>query len=369
PQRRQYDSKQYGRVDCRDLAESPAGRPAVCQGARPRARQRVHGSPGVARGVGTRRLCPGARSPDRHLLSADGAARLARRQGARTQHHRNTAWGAEKAVHLYDPGTTGRHWQAHGGGQYPGHALLWLPRLVVVADHLPEQAAAARKEVPRHAGLDPGPGVCQGCGAVYHAACPHRLTCGPRRLSQSDVSPRPRSIPAIEEETMPAALKHHWPEYLMEAAGLGLFMLSACVFATLLEHPASPVRQAISAPLQRRILMGLAMGLTAVSIVYSPWGKQSGAHLNPSLTLTFLRLGKVAPWDALLYVVGQFIGGVLGVRCAAMLLGHVLADPTVNYGFCRKVRFLGQNPKIGYQKFNDLQTPELSKKQLCDRTG
>jgi hypothetical protein len=37
-------------------------------------------------------------------------------------------------------------------------------------------------------------------------------------------------------------------------------------------------------------------------------------------------------------------------------------------GFCRKVRFLGQNPKIGYQKFNDLQTAKISKKQLCDRT-
>src|SRR5262245_33389704 len=36
--------------------------------------------------------------------------------------------------------------------------------------------------------------------------------------------------------------------------------------------------------------------------------------------------------------------------------------------FCRKVRFLGQNPKIGCQKFNDLQTAKLSKKQLCDRT-
>jgi hypothetical protein len=28
----------------------------------------------------------------------------------------------------------------------------------------------------------------------------------------------------------------------------------------------------------------------------------------------------------------------------------------------------GQNPKIGCQEFNDLQTPKLSKKQLCDRT-
>src|SRR5215471_19356061 len=30
---------------------------------------------------------------------------------------------------------------------------------------------------------------------------------------------------------------------------------------------------------------------------------------------------------------------------------------------------VGQNLKIGYQEFNDLQTPKLSKKQLCDRTS
>jgi RNA-directed DNA polymerase len=40
----------------------------------------------------------------------------------------------------------------------------------------------------------------------------------------------------------------------------------------------------------------------------------------------------------------------------------------LNPGFCRKFQFSGQNPKIGYQKFNDLQTPKLSKKQICDRT-
>jgi len=29
----------------------------------------------------------------------------------------------------------------------------------------------------------------------------------------------------------------HWPEYLIEAAGLGTFKASPCLFATLLEHP------------------------------------------------------------------------------------------------------------------------------------
>jgi len=40
--------------------------------------------------------------------------------------------------------------------------------------------------------------------------------------------------------------KRHWPEYLMKAAGLGMFMISACLIVTLLEHPASPVRQALT---------------------------------------------------------------------------------------------------------------------------
>jgi glycerol uptake facilitator-like aquaporin len=102
-----------------------------------------------------------------------------------------------------------------------------------------------------------------------------------------------------------AALKEHWPEYLMEAAGLGIFMVSACVFGALLEYPVSPVHQTIRDPIVRRILMGLARGLTAVGLIYSPWGKQSGAHFNPAITLTFCWLGKVKAWDACFYTVAQ----------------------------------------------------------------
>lgn len=130
---------------------------------------------------------------------------------------------------------------------------------------------------------------------------------------------------------MKDALKRHWPEYLIEAAGLGLFMISAFGFGTLLEHPASPVHQALPNPLLRRFFMGLAMGITAVSIIYSPWGKQSGAHINPSTTLTFFRLGKVAKWDAVFYVAAQFIGGVAGALLAASLLSAWVAHPAVNY--------------------------------------
>jgi aquaporin Z len=130
---------------------------------------------------------------------------------------------------------------------------------------------------------------------------------------------------------MGETFKRHWPEYLMEAAGLGLFMVSACLVTILLEHPSSPIRNALPDPVTRRALIGLAMGLTAVSIIYSPWGKQSGAHLNPAVTLAFLRLGKIQPADALGYVAAQFLGGVTGVLLVALPLMSYLADPSVNY--------------------------------------
>jgi aquaporin Z len=130
---------------------------------------------------------------------------------------------------------------------------------------------------------------------------------------------------------MAEAFRAHWPEYLMEAAELGIFMISACIFATLLAHPAPPIPKAIPDPGLRRVLMGIAMGLTAVGIIYCPWGQRSGGHLNPSVTVTFLHLGKVNPWDALFYVSAQFTGAMSGVLLATAFLGEAAAHPAVNY--------------------------------------
>jgi aquaporin Z len=127
------------------------------------------------------------------------------------------------------------------------------------------------------------------------------------------------------------ALRRHWPEYLLEGAELGLFMISACLVVALLEYPASPVHQFLPHPTLRRVLIGIAMGATAIGIIYSPMGQRSGAHFNPSVTLTFWRLGKVNNWDAAFYALSQFIGGTLGVLLSALLLGPIIADPTVNY--------------------------------------
>ena len=108
-------------------------------------------------------------------------------------------------------------------------------------------------------------------------------------------------------------------------------MVSAAVFAAVLYHPSSPFSGAISNELVRRALMGLAMGSTAVAIIYSPWGQRSGAHMNPAVTLTFFRLGKVARPDVVGYVTAQFAGAIVGIAAAAVALGGMVSDPSVNY--------------------------------------
>jgi aquaporin Z len=123
----------------------------------------------------------------------------------------------------------------------------------------------------------------------------------------------------------------HWREYLIEASSLGVFILAALAFTVLLEHPASPVHASVRDPTLRRLLMGLAMGGTFVAIAYSPWGARSGAHLNPAVTLSFLRLGKVARADVAGYVAAQFAGGVIGIALGALAFGALAAAPQVRY--------------------------------------
>jgi aquaporin Z len=127
---------------------------------------------------------------------------------------------------------------------------------------------------------------------------------------------------------MIAAIRSHWGLYLIEAWGLGTFMLVAGVVAALLAYaPASFSEHALIV----RSIFGLAMGLTAIAIIYSPWGTKSGAHINPAVTITFLWLGKIARWDAAFYIAAQFIGGAIGLALAALAFPVTLARPSVNY--------------------------------------
>lgn len=136
-------------------------------------------------------------------------------------------------------------------------------------------------------------------------------------------------------------LRAHWPEYLIEAWALGMFMVSAGVVTVLVEHPDFGIAERVGSADVRRGLIGLAMGLTAVALIYSPWGRRSGAHMNPAVTLTFWRLGRIQNADAGFYVVAQTAGGLLGVLLVLACFGERFSAAPVSYVATQPVRGAG----------------------------
>jgi aquaporin Z len=155
------------------------------------------------------------------------------------------------------------------------------------------------------------------------------------------------SVDEIHQNALPkrdalnavASLGLHWPEYLMEVAETGLYLFLTCFFATLLQHPASPIRHLIPSGTLRRAFMGAAVGATVIAIAITPWGKQSGGHFNPAVTFTFYRLGKVESWDALFYGAAQFFGATSGVAIAAYILQGAPAHESVRYAITLPGRY------------------------------
>jgi aquaporin Z len=127
-----------------------------------------------------------------------------------------------------------------------------------------------------------------------------------------------------------ASWKKNLKHYLQEAFGLAIFMISACFFGALLEGKNSSLHHAIPNGFTRTILMGVLMGATALLIFYSPFTAPSGSHINPAVSLTFLRLGKMCHWDALFYGIFQLTGGILAVYIMQLLMGEILTAPPVD---------------------------------------
>jgi aquaporin Z len=127
------------------------------------------------------------------------------------------------------------------------------------------------------------------------------------------------------------ALRSGWRAYACEALGLGGFLFVVGVVDALVWAPQSPVSASIASELAKRAVVGIAAGLYLIGLVYSPIGTESGAQINPSITLAFLRLGKMRSVDAGFYIAAQFMGAVLGVVAFAALMPSWAAAPQVNY--------------------------------------
>jgi glycerol uptake facilitator-like aquaporin/catechol 2,3-dioxygenase-like lactoylglutathione lyase family enzyme len=127
-----------------------------------------------------------------------------------------------------------------------------------------------------------------------------------------------------------AAFRKNWKHYLQEALGLGIFMISACFFSAMIFSPEGAWHSAIAGDLMKNVVTGFLMGATALFIFYSRWTAPSGSHINPAVTLAFLRLGRMCRYDALFFIIFQVLGGTLAVYVMQLFMGEWLTAPPVS---------------------------------------
>lgn len=114
----------------------------------------------------------------------------------------------------------------------------------------------------------------------------------------------------------------YWREIVAEFLGTALLLfvgLSVVVFT--FTHGSPAISMVPSADL-RRFMTVLLFSASATLIIYSPIGRTSGGHINPVVTLAFLRLGKITAKGAASYMLAQFAGAATGAAAVAAMWGH-----------------------------------------------
>lgn len=133
----------------------------------------------------------------------------------------------------------------------------------------------------------------------------------------------------------------HWTEWGCELLGTAGLLLGGLSAVCLTMGPGGFVRGHVGSGSARLLLTGVLFAGTGSLMAVSPWGRRSGAHLNPVVTLAFWLQGKVHPGDLLGYVVAQLAGAVLGAAAVLVLwgrtaravaLGVTQPGPTVSVG-------------------------------------
>jgi len=124
--------------------------------------------------------------------------------------------------------------------------------------------------------------------------------------------------------------------YIAEFLGTGLMVGFGLFAVAVFWSSGSPLAGLPLGPGLRRLVTGFFFAGGATIIIYSPLGQLSGGHVNPSVTLGFLSLGKISRPDAAFYIASQLAGGVAGVALlSALVLGALGWSDAIAVGTTR----------------------------------
>jgi glycerol uptake facilitator protein/aquaporin Z len=76
-------------------------------------------------------------------------------------------------------------------------------------------------------------------------------------------------------------------------------------------------------------IVGSAVALLLIGLILSPWGRSSGGHTNPAISVAIWRFGVFPGVGVIPYSIAQLCGSVLGVIAARAVWGPVVSQPPV----------------------------------------
>ena len=103
-----------------------------------------------------------------------------------------------------------------------------------------------------------------------------------------------------------------WRLFFAELIGTGLLVLGGLSVVILMFGNGSPLVNWIPNERLRTIVTALLFGTIGSAIALSRIGKESGAHINPAVTLGFWMMRKLDMRAATSYIVAQLLGASLG---------------------------------------------------------
>ncbi len=114
----------------------------------------------------------------------------------------------------------------------------------------------------------------------------------------------------------------HWPEYGAEFVGTAFLIFVGLSAVTFDFGKGLPLMVLLPNASLRRLITGLLFAGSGSLVAISPFGRLSGAHINPSVSLAFWAHGKMKHRDFIGYVVGQFLGAIFGEALLVLAWGH-----------------------------------------------
>jgi glycerol uptake facilitator-like aquaporin len=119
--------------------------------------------------------------------------------------------------------------------------------------------------------------------------------------------------------------------WFSELAGTAILLFASVLVTRWLSGPHSALASAVTGMPGRMAIGGAVIGAVVGLLIVSPFGRSSGGHFNPAVTVTFWLLRALPGRDAAAYVAAQLAGSLAGVMLGWVVLGAVTADPAVDY--------------------------------------